>query len=301
MAPIDPFAVAIEPLRTCVESLVSDGRGVRERRQFEPARTSPAARDAARDEDFRGGLGRRPISDAGTGALMLCAAAEDHLLGLTAMLSMHHSPFAHNALARAALELSARSSYLLQLGIAPSERLARWTNERLYNLAETKTIAAEFAPAADARVQHILDAALAAGLQKAQAKRRRPPQLVPERQSATKLVARLMLDESQLGLGTLSYRMFSASTHGTIYALMGRTELLSRDESSGVATGHLTASAADVNTALASAMFGYTFLARDILNYYGWDEPDFVRSIDNATAIAAQQNRAYQSAQTSAG
>lgn len=284
----DQVAQAVEPMRSTIESAVHDLRDCRDRRGWEPEPLSPAARDAEADAELAGGLGDRPVSDVRLAALLLCTAAEDHALALTKLLGVHHPVFAHHPLARSVLECAARASNLVEVGLTPRQRLIRWTNDRLYSLAEMKKLSPAGAAQATARTDQLLDAAEELGLDRSAAGRRRPPQLKPPRKDSTQLVGRLMADgDDPTGFGTLSYRLFSATTHGTAYALAQRLEALDRPADRGEpVTGALKITATEVNASLAAVFYGYAILTREILVYMGWEEPDLTRALDNGAAIA---------------
>ncbi len=109
------------------------------------------------------------------------------------------------------------------------------------------------------------------------------------REHATRLVGRLLLDGDDTdGFGALTYRWFSATTHGTVYALYQRVEPLGLHDADDLSArlGAIRATADDVNSALGAVLYGLTMLARDVLTYFGWDEPDLAKAIDNAHAIA---------------
>jgi len=145
-------------------------------------------------------------------------AAEAHLNAIYDLLGLQRGVVhSHQVLARAAIEHMVRSSWLSEPSMGVRERLARWETERLYSAAEAAKLG--FEENYDEIKRKVLTTAEALGIPKLKRSKGRPPELV-RRPSSTDLVRLFMLDQDDNGFGGSSYRIYSATTRGTRYALV---------------------------------------------------------------------------------
>lgn len=152
-------------------------------------------------------------------AATLLASAENYLYGMAQLL---HEPVAHFsflAIGRACLENAARAWWLLDPRIDAKTRAGRGLDVRLRSLWEASSLmddegAKDLLRSSQARAAKVAESARDQGFVVAETKRGYVLHDI-ERKNATDL-CEMMIP----GVGRFMYKLLSASTHGTTYALM---------------------------------------------------------------------------------
>jgi hypothetical protein len=210
--------------------------------------------------------GRFPAVAADLRAMFALRSAADHALAASGCLTTR--PFASLTLARAVIEASAVSVFLLDPEIEYAERCRRAVNEYLQALSREARMLAQDGRLADAAVNaaktdHIL--AAADGFGWGQARPTQPPEyrrvaaIGTSRPKIMTLIDDLLSTDSTPGFGSQQYRAVSAIAHAAPHAIGlvgdGSEPLTARD----IAQRHLPLLAA----------FGTA--ARTLCDRMGWD------------------------------
>jgi hypothetical protein len=197
---------------------------VRMRNHYLPLEGSTAEAEWAQNRRFASDWGETPVTNAYSIAAMKLAAARDHVASLAQLLRPEPAPFATAALARVVLETSARAWWLLDPAIGPESRVARGMTDRLSSLRETlkMDLPEEMTAWHVSRVDRIHAGAIAKDFEPITNKSGRFEAIGERVPTATDL-ATLVVGGPE---GELAYRDLSAASHGTLYALVSRMEVL---------------------------------------------------------------------------
>lgn len=130
------FGGAVAPLRALLDEVVARGWEAGQRRGWRPRRGSPGDLDL-RDARW----GRRndrgeasPVEFGHTTAAVVLMAAHDHVHALARLLGPPPAVYGAAAVARAAIEASARVAWLVDLDCDRRTRAARYLTERMSQL-----------------------------------------------------------------------------------------------------------------------------------------------------------------------
>ena len=277
------FQRAIAQSRTSVITLLDAAEAARFNFSHRPADDSLAARERSGQAAFAGEWGEEPIDDCRMIISMLMSAAEFHMWGFCDLVMAEKTgPNTLDVLARAAIENLARALWLSEPSIGATERLKRMQTERLYSAAEEAKLDAERRRDAEERKQRILATAAALGWKSLKSEKGRPKRFVV-RPQATELAGQLMLDVDDRGLGKFLYRLLSASTHGTTYALARFIHAIDDHPEGRDDLGVLAVSSTEVNLLSSALVFAYISAMRSWLLYLGWnDDPTWQKAQANS-------------------
>ena len=266
------FAVLVEPLRASLAGLLESIQAMRTRYNTRPAPDSKALREHGFNVELAGAWGDHPIESAQQWAGVLSVVAENHLLSICDLLALRRPVvFSTEVLGRAALEALARSAWLSELLIEPKERVRRWQLERLYSLKHGEHLDPK--KARREREQISLSSKVL-GI----------PVSLKDRPSATTLFGRLFLDRGTEASGNRLFRQQSATTHGTIFAVVQSFIHVSTDghmEEVGISTN-----AQEANELLIQLIFGLVIATGQIAALFGWRDDDWQKQSANALQLA---------------
>ena len=133
-----PEPVSHHDLADAIEAIVNAVTNTAEASGWDFIPDSPAVTDWSLNE-LPGEWGPYPLQDSYRTGLLLWWYQSDAALALVDAIRMDR-PFAYVSLARALAEASARSWYLLELGIDATERIRRLMNDRLFAMYERHTM-----------------------------------------------------------------------------------------------------------------------------------------------------------------
>lgn len=202
-------------------------------------------------------------------AFMMLVAAEDHLQSLSRLLGeVPITQFGLPVIARSALENSAKAGWILDETVDAQQRLARGFTIWLSSLYESKEVLELDGHAAgverDAKeLEASIKAAEEMGLTIVEDRFGRCSVKEAQMPSSTSLCESLLR-----GTGKAAFKRFSASTHGTTYALLDNYDFKSASEGQLVKPQISLAMIATI-CSTAGAAFALAFGRQVIL--YGWD------------------------------
>lgn len=183
---------------------------MREAARIRPIPDSTLDRQVHDEDDFVGGC----VETAASTALLRMVGAEEHLATLGRLIFDPTTVYSTYSVARTAAELAARAWWLLDPDIDAGHRAERNLAERFYGFGQLINLGIEPASAhAKKRIGYYIKAARAAGFDVRTD--RQPPRVRQARPSGTKLLEEVYSG----GDGPLIYRLLSAFTHGTTYAM----------------------------------------------------------------------------------
>lgn len=297
------FAVIVDPLLASLEGLIAEMTEIRTRFQWNPAADSLAMTQLADERRYAGAWRTEPVSEAFQHGGLLLVAAEDHASGMCRLLrDPAPSPFAHVPMARASLEASSIALRLLDPRIDVATRVGRYMTECLYSEAELERALPQQRAKFRGRREAILDQAAATGLKKVTAKNK-PPAIGERRPGLTSAVSDLFGADADLDVGRIYYCLYSAVSHGTVFALQRSLEVA--DNSSAVADwmpqprqviAGLYVDADDVAYLIGAVTHGYLLVVERYLELMGWGNDDHTTHAHNALvlirrAMAAAEER----------
>lgn len=222
------------------------------------------------------------VEQARTLAGLRIVVAEEHIGIIGQLVPDRHVVFSIYSLARVVTEMCARSWWLLDPKLTATQRASRVVRDRLSSIDEQgelirKTTGDEppewLGDPKEVRAQ-VMDKARAAGVQPA-----------PYR-SATKMVDDLLADDTEDRVGTYTYKLLSAFSHGTIYAL---SQLIGVPE--GSETDELGTFTAVAGTdyrqevrALMMAMVPFVRTTHRQMLYNGWSDEAYAQHLVNTVS-----------------
>lgn len=215
--------------------------------------------------------------------------AEEHVGTLGGLARQETAIYSVYSVGRVVTELSARAWWLLEPGIRARRRAGRAVADRLYSIHEqTKLVPeghGEPLEEAERKKAELRERAADAGFE---------PEFPPP---TTDLANRLMHDEGdEDDFGAFTYRLLSAYSHGTLYAINRMVQPLEGVESDelGTITAHTTTTATQEADALLLAMLPFMRAASRAAHYSGWGDEDYGRHLDG---IIREVKRARQLAE----
>jgi len=261
----------VAPSITKIVGLLDASEEVRGEFDHRPAPDSIAADETSTQHEYAGEWSHEPIDDCRMMISMLMVAAEFHMWGYCDVLRAEKTgPNTLDVLARATIENLARAVWLSDPGIGRVERIKRSQTERLYSAAEEKKLGLERSSIAKDRQDRILATAAALGWPPLRSRKGWPPRLV-DRPTATSLAGQLLLDNDERGLGQFLYRLLSASSHGTTFALARFIHPLDDGDDGRTDLGVLAVDANEVKLMSQAVVMAYVSAMRAWLAYQGWD------------------------------
>jgi hypothetical protein len=173
----------------------------------------------------------RPLVEAYSMSESRLVAAGSHLLAAGVLLG--HGPLVRHAicaLARTALETSARVAWVLEPGIDGRTRALRGIAELMYAFREeSKFPIPAFQDLAKARLQEVIEGAESSGLSAERSKKGEVLHFGERRPEATEVV------RQEVGLeGEIIYRELSGVAHGNLTAHVRQVEPVPADEQLGI-------------------------------------------------------------------
>jgi hypothetical protein len=256
-----------------------------------PADGSAAHAELAEQSAFGGEWGDHPILDGQSMIWLLIATAEMHARSTIELLKAERTgPSSVDALVRSALECLARAAWLADRSISVEERIKRIETERLYSAAEQKKLGGQFQKTAGEIAGRITRTATSLGWQTMTSKRGRPAEFV-SRPTATDLVRGLFRDDDSNDLGGFSYRLLSASTHGTLYGLVRYAHVVDELSVDGVTIAAIAFNSVEVNLLLETLVLGLVNTLDDWLAHLGWGTPEWLKSAANARSFFRKARR----------
>jgi hypothetical protein len=245
-------------LRQCVEMA---GR-VRDEAGIEALAGSQLLQELAETTGRR----HQHVLDAVSIAAFRMAAADDHLLAVSRLVPHPSAVYSIYTLARTVAEVSARAWWLLDPSIGSGGRAERGLAERIYGITEAGKLPIEgIAEHTRARVAELRRLAQAEGL--SISREHKSP-------GGGEVLRELMgRDEESRSLGDHTYKLLSAFTHGTSYALQ---QLIHRDtirgsEIDGMGQVQVGTSASKEAVALLMAFLPYMEATQRQSVLHGWD------------------------------
>lgn len=276
----DPYYVFIGPMKDALLGLVDAREAAQASSGGIPAATSAAMAELADEPKWTGTWGDEPLQQAHSIAGLRLAVAEDCIRSIGRLLDSDPPViFAHMLIARSALELSARSWWLDELGIGHETRIARTMTERIYNFREQAKVPADvidetgrtLAQRADDGISAIVDEAVRRGIHVNAARTVVGGHARPgSTQSVRSLIEVMAGDE----IDVVVYRYFSAIEHGTSYGLVQSVEWQAAGPFEPQSV-RLTSKASTVTWVLAGLVLGYGHAAEVQLEHRGWDRSTF--------------------------
>ncbi|MFH8581618.1 hypothetical protein [Streptomyces zaomyceticus] len=250
---------------------------------------SPAALECA-EEPYAGVWGATPTRDATTDLMLPITAALDHLSALSTLLTSPGIIYAPLTVARTVLEISVQVWYRLEPGISREERAIRNINVRLKSLWEqsqlagrdTREGAERIRLGSRQRMDKILQGARLQNLAvRGQADGRRPPWVGSELKGTGALASECVSSESPT-LGTLFWRLYSATTHGQTHGLAMSLTPAAPDsgapEIPGIGVGTVELSVQDAAIQCAGAPLACLAMLERLFAHLGWDETELRRA-----------------------
>lgn len=287
------------PLLASLRGLIEDTVRVRDQYHWMPSEDSPAMAELAAEPRVSGEWRNRPVSEAHHHGGLLLLAAEDHAAALCRLLE-HPEPcvFAHVPVARAALEACARSDWMSAPHVGAHGRVARYMSECLQSDYELRDYSGS--EVMTRRRAEIVAEATRLGLRTVPNKGR-VPSIAERRPGSTEAVRQLFtapgpgdLIPERSDLGRAVYNLYSATSHGTLYALRGSLRTLNESrrgaaEAAGWAApqeghviGGLIVGADDVGLVVAAVTEGYILATTTYRTLMGWFTTDWGRHAINA-------------------
>lgn len=227
-AVLDPI---YRPIREGAEALRVLGDALRAL-MAEPMESAPdsiAAREMEQEAALAGQWSPRPVLEVVQDTRLKLAYAIEHIDAIRRLSSPPVMFFSAALIARSVIEGAARMWWLLDPAIDARTRVARGMTERLYGLRQKLTVAKSFtvasSPERSAAVDEVTDdieriAATAEGLGFGVRRdgKGRPTAIEKGRPDATRLVAELFASHSKTAVVSMTYRLWSAISHGTGWA-----------------------------------------------------------------------------------
>lgn len=214
--PVKEAAEAMKILQGAAEQIMAEEVG--------PAQASPLAEELADEDRLAGAWGEHPVYEVFYDAKLRLAYGIEHLESLRRLSSPPIAFFSAAAVARALLESSVRSWWVLDPSIDARTRVAHGMTERLHSLRNQRTVAHSFqkgseddrdraAREVEERIASIEASAEQHGF--ALVGQGRDLAVGEGRKSTTELVADFCGQYTETALSSLSYRLWSAITQGT--------------------------------------------------------------------------------------
>ncbi len=276
-ASLRAFTTQIAPAVALLQGLLDLGSRLRD-----PTLDSPLERERQRQSNYAGDWGAEPIDDAEALIHLLLTAGESHIWSVIEILNSDRSgPASLMVLSRAAVEALARAVWLAEPTLGLEERLRRSMEELLSSLREQLALGLN-EDRARRRIDAILSTADKIGIGTLPPAKRKPRRL-KNRPTATNLVAKLMLDHGGDAIGALTYKLWSASAHGTAYGL-GRFVDRITDPSVGRPLGVVRMSSTEVIQTLWVLVGAYALANQVIGQLCGVSDDEWTRSVANANA-----------------
>ena len=261
---------------------------------------SRVASEVVDDPLFAGRWGTRPVQDATMSGLLALHIAEDHLIGIAALILAPDTVFTPLTLSRTVLAASARSYWVLDPAIAGRERLRRAMNVQLQSYRERSGLLDD-GPSEDrdrlARLTlQIVQTAPKHGFVMGKGRPGRS-RLWPERwlderiPSEMQMVEQLLRAEGEAGIGNLAYRSASAIVHAQPHGVGMLTIEASGPSVNGVSPGRIGISIATLTRYLAAAVFGVHLAGRRAVNHAGQSIADWDRAVQPALQTWAELMR----------
>ncbi len=269
----------------------------REVRAPGPMPGSVASRERAKQSELAGEWGEHVAADAHAVCELLVNAGEQHILAVAELYGAAGSfPYSDAVLARAALENLAVAVWMCEPALGLRARTARLMTFRLKNESELRKLGASD----DRNVRdRIVTTAPTRGFTVRKGQGRDHPEFVVDGNTignhglpgSTRLVSRLFLDTPPNQLGATLYKLWSATTHGTLHGLLRNLDRVEGMElpETGLGLAAIRASSDEANLVLAGLGHGY-FAALDRLgSLNGWQSADLKKSVDNYHAATRRR------------
>lgn len=222
------------------------------------------------DEEVAVSTGRmaQHLQDAVTVAAARLAMVEEHLATMVTIARKPHAVYSLYTTARTTAEVAARAWWLLDTSVAADDRAQRGLAERKHSLEQQFGFGSELRDEAKRRRSELMESAGQAGLQIRTGNRR------PE--SDAELVA-YATDPEDLETGKMTYRLLSAYTHGTVFALSSVLQLLGEPDEEGVVTAQVQTAVWNEASVFLMGFLPYLSAVSAQLDLYGWPASEFRR------------------------
>ncbi len=103
-----------------------------------------------------------------------------------------------------------------------------------------------------------------------------------------------MLDQHKNDLGEFTYKLHSATTHGTVYGLARFVRKVD-DRAPGMPDGVIAIGSDEVILTLRVLLFGYIAMLDTVRKLLNWENPEWQLSVANANAYFVAMDRKRQS------
>lgn len=271
----------LEPGCQQVRRSVAVAHRERERWSFEPADGSQVAAERI---DPRERV-RQHVNDAVTTAGLRLVAVEEHLEAMVSLAMQPTTTYSVYTVARTVAEISARAWWLLDPDLDAEVRAWRGLLERLYSLRQQAQLPNSDAEDAQCREQELRRQAEDAGLD--------IPSVYNDRPAGTGLLGDVF-GGSDRDLGVHTYKLLSAFTHGTSYALTEFIEPLGSADEHGIVQGQVQTHAGREATAFLMALTPYTEAVRHQFTVHGWPQGHLMSQLLYTTWELSQVMERYQ-------
>lgn len=285
------YMARIEPMRSGLLWLLEDVAQRQAAHDHRPTPGSLAAAEVIEEPTFAEHIGGRPVVNARLMGTIQLAAAADHLGALCRLLELEATVlYADKVLARAGIESAARALWLLDPSIGARTRVARGLSERLHDTFQAGRLLGDDDPSErNADREALLQRASAAGF-KYFTPKKNPAYVERERPSATAVMRQLLdadpADDADDSLGAGTQRYLSTFVHAT---MVGLHSVISLDEvvdaGDGVNSAPLVSNSATVSSLIALCSLAWTAASTPYLNYMGWSDTSWTRSVLNHVGI----------------
>ncbi len=259
-------------------------------RHQEPHAESALAHQLERTDAFH----RSAASDAVLLASLRLTVAEDHLGAIATLIRQGRIVYATYSLARTAAEVASRAWYLLDPDMSLERRVRAGISERLYSLQEQSDLGIESITTESRNRGREIAGEAGRHSYRASGARNGVPKLDGRRHKATQLVEDAIGGED---LGRVSYKLFSAFSHGTGYALTSVLRPTGIAASQGVVWAQVATSAATESNVVALAFLPYrAALGREFM-LHGWEGGE----LNGLVAAISEELRRWYVAETAEG
>lgn len=239
-----------------VERTVEAAEAVRD--QNRGARTENSTLD--RQVSETAGRVRRHVLDAASTGGMRLVMVEDHLRSMAWLGRSEALIYSLYTVARTVAEVASRAWWLLGPSLDAEDRAQRGLAERQYSLQQQKGLG--LVEDADERIRDLRSLAARDGLH-LQRRNRRP-------NDAAGLVGDAF-DETDRGLGESNYKLLSAYTHGTTYALTSLVAPIGGSDDEGIVNVQVQTGPAWEAIAFLMAFIPYMRALDAQVTLYGWE------------------------------
>lgn len=276
----------ITQLSSALAGLADCAENIKKAQEYEPADGSPASKEWSTTSPFQ-----REIRTCHGSIWLLIMAAQDHVFSLSRLLSLPLTQFAHMAVIRAAIENAARAYWLLDPDLDLRERAGRGLTERFASLQEMIGVLtltdAKQAEEKKRRLAQLISTATELGFSVKKGGHPERYFLAEIRRPSATSLAGSILPET----GKAMYKLSSAATHGTTYALMlnYRVEPDAEEERRGWITNlvpQLEISSVAVVMSAAAMAFRRAFEKH--MNFLGWQSNEWTSYADHVEKVLAK-------------